>query len=410
MRIANTTLDRNILACYISDVVLGTYFQLPIWIVYQLKFLTFDKIAFYSGLALITEVIAQLPTGAFADIFGRRISLSLGNFLMATPMFLIALYPKPEAMLAFALLWGFGRAFIMGTSKPILYESLARYNKVDAFPKILSKSVIFFQLSAAISIVTGGYLYKVSPNLPFLASGFASLIGVFTSFLFIEDQKKRTSPYLNKFISTAKSGFVEIFKNTYIAKLTILYALTLGIAQTCQQFLMQPFMLELGMSDVARSWAAMAIKIFIAFLGAKILATTSIFKNKYFLLIIPFLMALSLIPAGFSVLPWAYIVFIGIAFNSGNTELFLSPEINKHLNSNIRSTAISMQRMLASIFGTIVQWLSITVILKQSVGSYYSYLGVFSLLIILPLAYSLMRQKHVYEQKNAILNSSTTAN
>lgn len=390
----NSTVKRNILACYTSDLVLGTFFQLPIWIVYQSKFLSFGQIAFYSGLSLITEVLAQLPTGAFADLFGRRLALSLGNLFMALPMFLMALYPKPEIMLLYSVLWGLGRAFCMGTSKPMLYETLAKHDQTSLYPKILSRSVIMFQLSAAISIASGGYLYQITPNLPYLFSGFASLIGVFTAFLFIENRAKEPVAHLHKFVETAKLGFVEIFKNSYVTKLTALYALTLGIAQTSQQFFMQPFMLELGLSDIARSWTAMIIKISIALLGAKLLSMKKVFESRHFLLIIPILMVMALIPAGFVTLPFAYIIFFGIAFNSGNADLFLSPEINAHLSSTVRSTAISIQRMLASSFGALIQWLSIAPIALNGVGGFYTYLGFFSLLVILPLAYSLASHKH----------------
>ena len=390
----NKNIKRNILACFISDVVLGTYFQLPIWIVYQSQFLDFGQIAFYSGLSLIVEVITQLPTGAFADLYGRKYALSLGNLFMAIPMFLIALFPTPAVMPLYACMWGLGRAFCMGTSKPILYETLARYGESSRYPKILSKSIVLFQLSAAISIASGGYLYQISPNLPYLFSGAASLIGVATAFIFVEPRRTTSSSSLAKFVTTAKLGSIEIFRTSYIGKLTVLYALTIGIAQSSQQFFMQPYMLELGMGDIARSWTAMIIKVLIALLGAKVVASTKVFNSRYFLVIIPTLMVISLTPAAFTALPWAYLVFVGIAFNSGNTDLFLSAEINQHLGSEVRSTAISIQRMLASTFGAIVQWLSVAVIMQKTVGTYYSYLGIFSLLIIVPLAYSLANHKH----------------
>lgn len=385
---------RNTLACYLSDIVLGTYFQLPIWIVYQSSFLSYSQIAFYSGLALIVEVLAQLPTGAFADLVGRKYALSLGNLFMALPMFLIALYPSPNIMLLYAFMWGLGRAFCMGTSKPILYETLSLAGMADRYPRTLSKSIVFFQFSAAISITLGGYLYQVSPNLPYLFSGFASLIGIFTSLIFIEPTRQHSISSLRQFITTSRSGLHEIIKNSYIAKLTLLYALTIGIAQSSQQFLSQPYMVELGMGDITRSWAAMIIKISIALLGAKVVATAKLFNHRHYLIFIPILMIISYLPASVAVLPWAYIILVGIAFNSGNTEVFLSPEINQHLNSSVRSTAISIQRMLASSFGAIVQWLSIYVVMGHSVGTYYAYLGLFTLFIVIPLAYNLSSHRH----------------
>jgi MFS family permease len=390
----NPIVKRNVIACYISDIVLGTYFQLPIWIVYQSRFLSFGQIAFFSGLALIVEVVTQLPTGTFADIFGRKYALSLGNLFMALPMFLIALYLTPLIMPLYACMWGLGRAFCMGTSKPILYETLAKYDQTGMYSKILSRSVVCFQLSAAISILAGGYLYQYSPNWPYLVSGITSLVGVGTAFLFIEPRIVGSTSRLAQFVTTAKLGFKEIFKNSFVTKLTIMYALVVGIAQASQQFFMQPFMLELGMSDLARSWTAMFIKIAIAVLGAKLVSLTKVINHRYYLLIIPALMVISLIPAGVSTFPWTFLIFVGIAFNSGNSDLFISPEIHKHLSYSVRSTAISLQRMLASTFGAIVQWTSVAVVVNHSVGTYYSYLGIFSLLIILPLAYILADHRH----------------
>lgn len=390
-----SALQRNIYACYLSDIVLGSFFQLPIWVVYQSQFLSYSQIAWYAGIALLAEVVAQLPTGAFADRYGRRLALSLGNLFMALPMFLIAFFPRPEIMLLYSLLWGLGRAFAMGTSKPMLYDTLLKHHQVERYPKLLSNSVLFFQFSAALSILAGGYLYQLSPQLPYIVSGVTSLIGVGVSFLFVENVAERTVDVVkNKFWQTAKLGWLEIFKNSYVTTLTFLYVLALGISQTSQQFFIQPYMVELGMSDIERSWAAMIIKIGIAVVGARALASARVSQHRYFLLLIPLLMVFSLLPAKFISLPLAYLVFIGIAFNSGNTDLFLSAEVNAQIDSRVRSTAISVLRMLASAIGALTQWLSIGVVAAHSVGTYYSILGIFSLLILVPIAMLVVSRNH----------------
>ena len=82
----------NINLYYISEIIFGTYFQLAIWIVYQADVmkLSFEQIAFFASVAVIVELIMQVPTGAFADVFGRKIALSIGNLFYALPMFIIA--------------------------------------------------------------------------------------------------------------------------------------------------------------------------------------------------------------------------------------------------------------------------------------------------------------------------------
>ncbi len=388
---------QNTLASYINDIILGSFFQLPIWIVYQSSFLSYSQIAFYTSLAIIVEVLMQIPTGAFADIFGRRNSLALGNLFMAIPLFLIAFYPNQSIMLAYSILWGTGRAFSMGTSKPILYETLIAHGKTSIYQKLLSNSIICFQLSAAISILLGGYLYQITPNLPYIASGSVSLLGIFTAYIFVEEKRSKSFNF-SQFANTIKGGFNSISNTTYILRLTVLYALTLGITQVAQQQLSQPYMLELGMGDIERSWVAMIIKIGIAFLGAKIITISKVVDHKYFLLIIPILMLISFIPSSLLALPLAYFTLILIAFNSGNTELFFSGEIQSHIDSSTRSTAVSLMRMFASVVGAIIMYLSSYTVNGGSVGQYYTYLGLFTLVFIIPLAYIQSHHKHKFVQ------------
>lgn len=386
-------LKRNIIACYVSDAVLGTYFQLAIWIVYQSKFLDFSQIVFFSGLALIVEVIMQIPTGAFADIVGRRISLALGNLFMALPMFLIAFYPTYRIMWIYSIMWGLGNALCMGTSKAILYDTLVDNNQQNLFSKILGKSTLIFQFSAAISIASGGYLYQIFPQLPYLVSGITSIFGIFVSFLFIEpliNNKFKLTEFLNK----NYRGFLEIFKNMYVTKLSILFILAYGIASVCQKFFTQPYMLELNMNDIQRSWITMFVKLFIAILGAKLITISRFNKSKFSVMVIPVVIILTLLPAKYLSLPYAYMVLIGIAFSSGNSGLFMSPEINENISSDVRSTALSSQRMLSTLVGTVIQWISVPIILRSSIGTFFSYLGIFCLVVILPLSYSIMLYKH----------------
>ena len=398
-------IKRNTLASYINDCVLGSYFQLPIWIVYQSQFLSYTQIATFASLAILTEVFMQIPTGAFADIFGRRHSLALGNLFMAIPLFLLAIFPTPGIMPIYAIMWGSGRAFCMGTSKPILYETLTKYAFTAQYQKILSNSLICFQLSAAISTILGGYLYQIKPNLPYIVSGIVSLLGVFTAYLFIED-RDHSNFHLSHFVATIKGGIVAISDTSYMLRLTLLFCLTLGIAQAAQQQLIQPYMLELGMGDIARSWAAMIIKISIAFLGAKVISMSKIITHRYFLLLIPVIMILAFIPASFVTIPFAYLTFTLIAFNSGNIELFFSNEIQAHINSKTRSTSISLLRMFASIVGALTMYCSSVVVTHASVGTYFSYLGYFALFVILPLAYLQSSHKHKTTQLDTTLRAS----
>ena len=381
---------RNIKLYYLSCVIFGTYFQQAIWFVYQsqVMHMNFEQIALYASISVIVELIMQVPTGAFADVFGRKIALSIGNLLYALPMFLIAIWPIPEIMLLYSIVWGTARAFSSGPDQAIMFDSLKAVNQEYKFPKINSYAVLSFQISAAISILLGSYLYQVSTSLPYFVSGFASLIGVFTSFLFIEQrfQTQQSGFKIKPFLRTNWIGIKEIFKNSYITKLSLLFIFINGISSPSQKFFIQPYMVEIGMNDIERGWIATIVKIVITLIGVWFVSKKKLFEHKGIIFLLPIVMIISLIPAKFTVYPFTYLIIFGIAFISGNTGMFMTPMLIKHIDSKVRTTALSAIRMFGVLIYAILTYISGPIIEGSSTGNFFYLEGIFSLLVILPLA------------------------
>jgi len=385
---------RNIFLFYLSEAIFGTFFQQAIWIVYQSKFLSFEQISFFAAIAVFVEFIMQMPTGAFADIVGRKLSLALAHLLTALPMFLIALWPKSEIMWIYSIIWGIGRAFSSGPDTAIVYDSLKSIGQENIFAKINSKGIMAFQFTMAISVLAGGYLYLIFPSLTYYVSGFFSLLGIIISMLFVDHFNQNIKFSVKEFAKTNWLGIKEIFKNSILTKLSLMYILLLGIASPNQKFFVQPYMLEIGMNDIERSWMAMLVKIAITILGVWLVSIKKIFDKPLFIFVIPIIMIITLIPAQFVTFPLTYFVIFGIAFASGNNSMFIMPELNKHISSTIRATAISAERMFGVLIYSIVTYISGPIIAKSSVGNFYLYEGIFTILIIMPLALAIYKNKN----------------
>lgn len=386
---------KNIFLFYLSEAIFGTYFQQAIWIVYQSKFLNFEQISFFAALAVFVEFLMQMPTGAFADLVGRKLSLALSHLLTAAPMFLIAIWPRPEIMWIYSIIWGIGRAFSSGPDTAIVYDSLKSVGQENNFAKINSKGTMSFQFTAAISILIGGYLYLVFPSLTYYVSGAFSLTGIFVSMMFIDNFKQKSKFRLSEFVKTNWLGVKEIFKNSFLTKFSLMYILLLGTASPNQKFFIQPYMLEIGMNDIERGWMAMIVKIGITTLGVWLVGSKKILEKPVFIFVIPIIMLLTLIPAPFVRFPLTYLIIFGVAFTSGNSSMFIMPELNKHIDSSIRATAISAEKMFGVLIYSLVTYISGPIIAKSGVGRFFLYEGIFTVLIILPLAFSIYRHKQV---------------
>ena len=75
-------------------------------------------------LSLVTLLI-ELPTGIFADRYGRKLSLLIGGAASFTALATYACAESFSGFLAAELVLGVGTSFISGADSALLYDSLA---------------------------------------------------------------------------------------------------------------------------------------------------------------------------------------------------------------------------------------------------------------------------------------------
>src|SRR5215207_9410627 len=108
-------------------------FQLwfPIWVVYlqekrgfSLTQVTAVDIAFW-----LVIVLAEMPTGAVADRWGRKTSLLLGAISFATAIFFFGLADSFWSVLVTYVIWGVSMTLASGADAAFLYDSLVPLNR-----------------------------------------------------------------------------------------------------------------------------------------------------------------------------------------------------------------------------------------------------------------------------------------
>ncbi|MBX5449447.1 MFS transporter [Thermogemmatispora sp.] len=130
----------------------------------------------------VTKLSAEIPTGIYADLLGRRRSLTVYCFLSAAAMLCLALSFWPLIVLAFVL-WGLAFAFRGGAEEALLW-GLARRLVHDErelpgyYSRLISRVYLLVLLAEAASTSAGGVLGEVQAVLPFLVQAALSLLGI----------------------------------------------------------------------------------------------------------------------------------------------------------------------------------------------------------------------------------------
>jgi len=68
---------RNVLLSYLLAFSKTTWFWLGIWIFYYLRFTDYAGIGLIETVLIVTVTLAEIPTGAIADLIGKKKTLIL---------------------------------------------------------------------------------------------------------------------------------------------------------------------------------------------------------------------------------------------------------------------------------------------------------------------------------------------
>lgn len=83
-----------------------------------------------------TAFVAEVPSGALADRFGRRNALIASGLFQAVGFWLWIVLPGFAAFAAGFVLWGFGGALVTGAFEALLYEGLAENDAAEHYARI----------------------------------------------------------------------------------------------------------------------------------------------------------------------------------------------------------------------------------------------------------------------------------
>ncbi len=141
-------------------------FYYPVFTILFLDYgLTIEQFALLNTIWAITIVLAEVPSGALADVFGRKTLIVITSFLMIIEMLVIAILPLGNSTLIF---WGFlinrvlsglAEAMASGADEAIAYDSLVLEGDVKDWPRVLSVQMRLRSTATIITATSGALLY-----------------------------------------------------------------------------------------------------------------------------------------------------------------------------------------------------------------------------------------------------------
>ena len=340
---------RNIRISYLLGFINNAWFWLGIWVFYYLRFTNYAGIGIIETVLVVTHVATEIPTGAIADLLGKKNTLIASFIFQSVGNILMGLSPNFSFLIFSVIIGGIGGSLYSGTLEALVYDSLKQDEKEPTYPKVIANLNSVQLIAPAVCGIIGGLIYRVSPGLPFIILGILDLIALFTCFLLTEPKVDTIKFSLRNFISQTKFGIRELTKNVEIKYQTLLL-LSLGVVIVIVDQMLDGFLsVEYGYGP-----ALIGILWSFIYLASSLSSQFTPYilrifgKTKLFLLI-GFLIAITLL---ISPILGLIVGGLSLIFRSSLAAVFenlASITINEHTESKYRATTISTFNMFKNV-------------------------------------------------------------
>lgn len=204
----NKILKKNIVLDYLFRILCSFAFVDGIFVLYlRHKGLALWQVGILEGIFHVTSLITEIPSGALADLFGRK------QALLASRLFGVI---SSVIMISTDRMWLLGMGFVFtawsfnllsGSEEALLYDSFLGLEQEEKYFKTNGRLSFAAEISNGLGIFLGGFLAKYSYTLCYLI-----LIGIdmlsFMVCLFLAEPKTGNN---NKEEISVKTHFIRSF-------------------------------------------------------------------------------------------------------------------------------------------------------------------------------------------------------
>ena len=390
----NVPIDqRNRSIYYLTQFFHSLIFTIPIWIVYYQGKISTSQISFLVSAQYISQMVLELPSGALADLIGRKNTNLIGWIIGALSYLLFPLANSFWQFLVLALMVGLNDSFRSGSEEALLYDTYKQVNKESKFEKVYGNGNLIYQLGLIIATASGGFLYQQWTFLPYVLYGLSLAIGAILILFYQEPKIDSETFTLKNYMLQIKNGSKEAFKNQYATYLSLFYIVVSGIAWSSTFYFNGYMLVEFGFSDNLRGILLASMRLLNVILIYTVLKNDKIFSWKRRIIFFPLIMLLAYLP-GFMLNGFWGLPFVQAAMIATTAKwILLTPLTNKAFSSKYRATAISFLSLMIGFVYVALTSVSAPIISQFGIRTMYSLLGVISLFTILPLGLKLIQIK-----------------
>lgn len=341
-------LSKNIKNDYLYKFFSAFDITSAIWVLYLgFKGMTLAQIGLLEGIFHITGFLSEIPTGALADLFGRKKIIIIGRI---TSLISAIIMLFSNSFMGFAIgfilsAWGYN--LNSGSEEALIYDTLKKLDREEEFLKVNGKINLIIEVSQGLAVFIGGILSQIDFSISYITAVVIGSISLVLSTRFIEVDVIRKENQSINIINHLRQSIDIVKNNKRLLNILIFFPLIYTFSAIIYFYGQQLFN-DMEYSRISISIIFLFNGIFSS-LGA--ILSSKIYKKYKSLgwIMISISISVFTIFMGIGKGNLSIVFFLGIGFLTSILQPISSNLINSMVESNQRATIISVESMFYSI-------------------------------------------------------------
>lgn len=326
-----------------------------------------QDIMLLKGIYSIAIVLFEIPSGYFADVLGRKMTMILGAVLGAVGFVIYAFSGGFFGFLLAELTLGIGQSFISGADSALLYDSLKAEGREGEYVKEEGRVMSLGNFAETGAAILGGILAEVSLRTPFVAQIFIAALAIPATLTLVDPtQGQGRKGSLKDVLAIIRKALWEDKK----LRMAILLSSIIGASTVTYAWFVQPYLALLQFSpwEIGVIWSLLNLSVAVVTLFAyKIVERLG--KPQTLGVIVAFI-SLGYIVTGSINSVYTLIFVFTFYMVRGIATPVLKDYINQYTESNVRATVLSMRsfiiRFAFALFSPFLGWYADVFSLRQA--------------------------------------------
>jgi MFS family permease len=329
------------------------WFLGAVWIYFYRLYITDQQIGLLDGMAFAIGLLAEVPSGALADKFGRDKMVRLGQVLTGSGLLIQVAGSSFVPFVAGQAIMMIGVSFVSGADEALFFEKLKFKRTSVHWRKLLTRGSQVALMATLITTIIGGWLHTINPRIPWILTGVSFFIATLLIWNIKDDRprsaRKKLLPEIGDYIRDIKTGFAQfrlpklwLYVPIIITVQGLFYTTGFGVLRLIllSRFHFDPF------------WGSIAVA------SSSLITVGSLalmhkyadnMSEKRVITIISLSAAAGLLMSVANIGAWGYIVILGLYLGEHILYPFMSEILNNHAEEDQRATVLSVASFLKTL-------------------------------------------------------------